>query len=264
MSKLIRDHLRGNVIGYVALFFALSTGSAVALNGQNTVFSDDITNGEVRSADVADDTTANALTGTDIADESLTGSDIGFGVIESADIADSSIAAADLETNAVGLDEIATAAVGQDEIATFGVGAAEITSDAVGASELQTGGVGQNEIATDGVAGTEIVNSSVRSADINTNAVGAADLAAIVTRTNTVTSPNTGSSFSVTASCNAGERILAGGANWTPARYDTHIIESHNDGNSWRVVGAIGTNGPGFAEDPSNLTAEAYCLPAGT
>ena len=254
MSKLIRDHLRGNVIGYVALFFALSTGSAVALNGQNTVFSDDITNGEVRSADVADDTTANALTGTDIADESLTGSDIGFGVIESADIADSSIAAADLETNAVGLDEIAT----------FGVGAAEITSDAVGASELQTGGVGQNEIATDGVAGTEIVNSSVRSADINTNAVGAADLAAIVTRTNTVTSPNTGSSFSVTASCNAGERILAGGANWTPARYDTHIIESHNDGNSWRVVGAIGTNGPGFAEDPSNLTAEAYCLPAGT
>lgn len=260
----VSKHIRSNVIGYIALFFALSTSSAVALNGSNTVFSDDITNGEVRTQDVADDTTANALTGTDIADGSLTGSDIGFGAIESSNIADGSLAAADLETNAVGQDEIATAAVGQDEIASFGVGAAEIATDAVGASEIQTGAVGQNEIATDGVAGAEIVNSSIRSADINANAVGGPDLATIITRTNTVTSPDSGASFNVTASCNAGERLIGGGANWTPARFDTHLLESHNDGNTWRVVGAIGTLGPGFEEEPSNLTAEAYCLPAGT
>src|SRR3954464_8966190 len=51
MSRRILGHLRSHVVAYVALFFAL-TGSAAALTGQNTVFSDDITNGEVKSADI--------------------------------------------------------------------------------------------------------------------------------------------------------------------------------------------------------------------
>ena len=46
MSKRIAAHLRRNVYGLLALFFALS-GTAIALDGQNTVFTDDITNGEV-------------------------------------------------------------------------------------------------------------------------------------------------------------------------------------------------------------------------
>jgi hypothetical protein len=53
MSKAIRNHIRSNLIGYIALFFALSTGSAVALNGSNTVFSDDIVDGQVKSPDLA-------------------------------------------------------------------------------------------------------------------------------------------------------------------------------------------------------------------
>ena len=39
MSTRIRNHLRGNVIAYVALFFALTGGTAFALTGSNTVFS---------------------------------------------------------------------------------------------------------------------------------------------------------------------------------------------------------------------------------
>ena len=41
---MIRNHLRSNVVGYLALFVALS-GTAVALPATNTVFSDDIVNG---------------------------------------------------------------------------------------------------------------------------------------------------------------------------------------------------------------------------
>ncbi len=81
---------------WVVLLVIMSGGTAYALGGKNTVFSDDIVNGQVhsadigdgqvhsadigdgqvRSADVADDTTPNALTGVDVANDSLTGADI--------------------------------------------------------------------------------------------------------------------------------------------------------------------------------------------
>lgn len=43
---------RTTVVAYLALFLVLTGGTAVALNGSNTVFSDDITNGQVKSADI--------------------------------------------------------------------------------------------------------------------------------------------------------------------------------------------------------------------
>lgn len=48
----IAEHLRGNVVGYVAVFLALA-GTAVALPGRNTVDSGDIINGEVKRRDLA-------------------------------------------------------------------------------------------------------------------------------------------------------------------------------------------------------------------
>ena len=72
----MRDHIRSNVVGYLALFVALS-GTAAALPRTNTVDSRDIINkqvksadigsGQVQSVDVADDSTAFALTGSDVA-----------------------------------------------------------------------------------------------------------------------------------------------------------------------------------------------------
>jgi hypothetical protein len=47
------NHLRSNVVGYAALFVALS-GTAIALPGQETVFSDDIVDGQVRTNDISD------------------------------------------------------------------------------------------------------------------------------------------------------------------------------------------------------------------
>jgi hypothetical protein len=42
-----------NVISTVCLFLVLGGGTAVALNGSNTVFSDDIVNGQVKPSDLA-------------------------------------------------------------------------------------------------------------------------------------------------------------------------------------------------------------------
>jgi hypothetical protein len=61
---------------WICLVIILSGGTAYALDGKNTVFSDDIVNGQVRSSDVANDGTGFGLRGGDVSNNSLTGSDI--------------------------------------------------------------------------------------------------------------------------------------------------------------------------------------------
>jgi hypothetical protein len=53
MQAWLRSHLTyANVISTLCLFLLLGGGTAVALNGSNTVFSDDIVNGQVQQVDL--------------------------------------------------------------------------------------------------------------------------------------------------------------------------------------------------------------------
>jgi hypothetical protein len=61
---------------WISLLLIMSGGTAYALGGSNTVFSDDIVDGQVRSADIANDSTPYAIKGRDVASDSLTGADI--------------------------------------------------------------------------------------------------------------------------------------------------------------------------------------------
>jgi hypothetical protein len=89
----VRRHLSyANVISTLCLFLVLGGGSAYALSGSNTVFSDDIVDGQVRTADILNGDVRNPdlapdsvqtgkvlngnLTGLDIANNSLKGADI--------------------------------------------------------------------------------------------------------------------------------------------------------------------------------------------
>ena len=83
------------IVALIALFVALG-GTAAALNGSNTVFSDDITNDEVHSADVRNDTlTGGGLSAADLLAGSvgpseangLTGADIQNGTLGAGDLA---------------------------------------------------------------------------------------------------------------------------------------------------------------------------------
>src|SRR4051794_94046 len=68
MLSRIRSRLTyANVVATLSLFLVLSGGTAVALTGSNTVFSDDIVDNQVKSADVRNDT----LTGGDVKESSL-------------------------------------------------------------------------------------------------------------------------------------------------------------------------------------------------
>ena len=122
-----RDHLRSNVVGYLALFVALS-GTAVALPATNTVFSDDIVNGEVASKDISD---TNGVRSADVRDDDKNG-----GGLAAIDLARGSVGSSEILTDGVGSPEIAANAVGASEIGTDSVGKDAIGIDEVGANEL--------------------------------------------------------------------------------------------------------------------------------
>jgi hypothetical protein len=141
---MIRHHLRSNVVGYVALFVALS-GTAVALPATNTVFSDDIVNGEVKSKDISD---SNGVRSADVRDDDKQG-----GGLAAVDLARGSVGSSEIATDGVGSPEIQQDAVRRSEIATDGVGSLEIAENAVGASEIGTDSVGKDAIGIDEVGG---------------------------------------------------------------------------------------------------------------
>lgn len=78
--------------GLLALFLVLTSGTAYALAESNTIFSDDIVDGQVTSADVANDDTRRALSGVDIRNGSLTETDFAPDSVTGARINESSLA----------------------------------------------------------------------------------------------------------------------------------------------------------------------------
>ena len=143
MSTRIRNHLRDNVIAYVALFFAL-TGSAAALTGQNTVFSDDITNGQVKSADIG----AAEVKSPDIFNSGVKTADIADGHVRSPDIQDDAVGSSEIAQDAVDSSEIAANAVGSSEIAANSVDGGKVADNSLGGAEINEGtlsGLGAND-----------------------------------------------------------------------------------------------------------------------
>jgi hypothetical protein len=78
-------------VGLLALFLVLTSGTAYALAGSNTIFTDDIVDGHVRSADVANDDSLVSLRGIDILNGSLTADDFAPDSVTGARIRESSL-----------------------------------------------------------------------------------------------------------------------------------------------------------------------------
>jgi hypothetical protein len=100
VSSRIGEHLRSNIVGYIAIFLFAIGGTAYAVDGplagQNTVGSADIINTEVHSADVGD----GEIRGVDIADGGVHGVDVDTNTLTGDDILESSLGEVPLATSA--------------------------------------------------------------------------------------------------------------------------------------------------------------------
>jgi hypothetical protein len=152
MSARIGQHIRSNVVGYVALFVALS-GAAYAVDGplpgQDQVGSDDIINAEVKTADLGPESVRSGK----VLDETLVGADIAPGAISTSEVINGTIGAADLGSNSVGYEEIAPSAF-NTEIADSGF---------------------FYGIADNAIQGNEVSDNSLTGADIDETTLTALD-----------------------------------------------------------------------------------------
>jgi hypothetical protein len=97
--KGIRDHVRANVVGYVAVFLAL-TGTAGALSGINRVGSGDIRRGAVRSSDIHD----HAVGTDEIRDRAVTNPKLADEAVDSIVVADNSLTGEDINERTLNLN----------------------------------------------------------------------------------------------------------------------------------------------------------------
>ncbi len=237
MSKAIRNHLRHNVYGMVAIFIALS-GTAYAVDGTNpgvnTIGSEDIIGGEVKS------------------------SDIGNGLVSSVDLKNETLTDADLGTDSVQADEIRYWSIGSDELALSAVGDAHIRDNAVRPDEIQEDAVGQSEIAPDAVGGLELAPNAAGSAEILDNSVGSNELKGpLIVESAPKTIDNTGNpQLDVAyATCPANYQLLGGGGERQEIYlYPTAVFKDRPVGDSW----AWGLIIPG--DDNNSYTIRAYAI----
>jgi hypothetical protein len=229
------------------------TGTAVALPSTDTVFSDDIVNGEVKTNDISD---TNGVRSADVRDDDLSGG---------------GLAAIDLARNSVGGPEIAANAVSGSEIAAAGVGKPEIGPDAVGSSEIATDGVGSAEIGPNAVGSSEIATDTVGKAEIVTDGVGANELDEVHEHESEEQIVEDGTAHdgaygigSVVVSCLFdSEDLLSVSIDWTDTndhseRMLADVVIERSGTDSAVVQGAF--DGGGGASNPAAFKAIATCL----
>ena len=107
MIARLLAHLRQQWMGAIALLLVLTGGTAYALDGSNTGFTDDIVNGEVKEADVGQ----GAVATDELANNQVKASDIGDGEVKSAEVANGQVKTAD-----IGAGEVESANVLDDNL----------------------------------------------------------------------------------------------------------------------------------------------------
>src|SRR5947207_3514063 len=117
MSGRLRSHVRSNVVGYLALFVALSGTAYAASAPKNSVTSKSIRNGQVRSIDLQD----NGVQSTDIQDNGVRSADIQDGGVQSVDLAPGAVQIGNLAANAIGAQGFAKISSGGAVIAGRGI-----------------------------------------------------------------------------------------------------------------------------------------------
>jgi hypothetical protein len=138
MRQRILSHLTyANVMATIAVFLVLSGGTAVALNGSNTVFSDDIVNGEVK-----DD-------------------DIGSNAVRSGKIIDGGVQSVDILDGAVGSPDILDGAVGNNDVRKNAITSGKVQDESLTGTDVLDGSLTGGDIGANSVTGSQIYEQSL-------------------------------------------------------------------------------------------------------
>ena len=228
MGEKIRGHIRSNVIGYVALFVALS-GTAYAvdgpLGGQNQVGSEDIINSEVRTADLRD--------------ANVTRPDLGPDSVNSAKVVDDSLAGGDVLNNSLTGDDVDESALGTvpnadqlDNLDSSDIGLSFFTGRV--SNLLATGTTGSAPSGLSGASSTSVVADQIATLSpsqgivmrdlsvILTQPVGCGGLCGSTENVTVALEALSGTSVATSISCN----VLTGGSSCTAAERSATVAAS--------------------------------------
>jgi hypothetical protein len=147
MLRKCLSHIRSQWMGALALFLVLTTGSAYALAGSNTVFSDDIVNGQVTDKDVGD----NAIRAAELADGSVNSRELVNGGVKGIDLRNNGVGSVDLRDNGTW-----SADVRDDTLPNGGLSAADLQAGSVGGSEVTDSSLGGDDVGDNSLGGDDI------------------------------------------------------------------------------------------------------------
>ena len=169
-SSRIRDHIRSNVVGYIAIFMFAMGGTAYATHpgGANTISSGDIQDNQVFSADVRNDTLAGGgLVSADVRNDTQTSPAGGLGAV-------------DLKPSSVGTSEVALDSLGAGDLAPSSVGTSEVAINSLGAGDLASSSVGTDEVAADSLEAGDLASSSVGDSEVLNGSLGTAEFSSSI------------------------------------------------------------------------------------
>lgn len=184
MLGRIRPRLTyANVASSIALFIALGTGGAYAADTigsadiiDESILSQDIKNGEVKTSDLGGAAVSNGKLGTNavgtgkVLDESLTALDLGPASVGTSEIADAAIANADLAAGAVDSAGVLDSSLTGTDILSSSLTGADVAASSLTGSDIATGSLTTSDIADDSITATDIDGAN-RSGSIDVGAI---------------------------------------------------------------------------------------------
>ena len=159
LARLRSRFTFANVCSFLALMIAIGTGGAYAAN---TVFSTDIVDGEVKAADLDN----NSVRSTKIGTGQVLNQDLGADAVDGSKVADGSLGSADLGFDSVGASEIQTDGVTASEIADNTIDGGELINQSIGSADLATNAITADELTNNVVTSAKVANNSLTTADV--------------------------------------------------------------------------------------------------